>query len=133
MVDEALGEEFAGVLVSDFYAAYHHYDGPKQRCWAHLLRDIHDQRVLYPDDRRLGRWAKTVNLLYRQAKAFTHPSARHAAPPNWPWNVAAGPVPSLPGRPDGNPGQAVPAHGEPHQGAVRLRGRTGCAGGQQRR
>ena len=32
------------------HAAYHHYDGPKQRCWAHpcssqgqaLLRDIHD-------------------------------------------------------------------------------------------
>ena len=22
---------------SDFYAAYHHYDGPKQRCWAHLF------------------------------------------------------------------------------------------------
>ena len=76
VVDEALGQEFAGVLVSDFYAAYHHYDGPKQRCWAHLLRDIHDQRVLYPDDHRLGRWAKTVNLLYRQAKAFTHPSER---------------------------------------------------------
>ena len=46
VVDEALGDEFAGVLVSDFYAAYHHYDGPKQRCWAHLLRDIHDRRVL---------------------------------------------------------------------------------------
>ena len=38
VVDEALGESFSGVLVSDFYAAYHHYDGPKQRCWAHLLR-----------------------------------------------------------------------------------------------
>ena len=35
VVDEALGESFSGVLVSDFYAAYHHYDGPKQRCWAH--------------------------------------------------------------------------------------------------
>ena len=33
VVDEALGGGFAGVLVSDFYAAYHHYDGPKQRCW----------------------------------------------------------------------------------------------------
>ena len=32
VVDEALGESFSGVLVSDFYAAYHHYDGPKQRC-----------------------------------------------------------------------------------------------------
>ena len=84
MVDEALGDEFAGVVVSDFYAAYHHYDGPKQRCWAHpwssqgqaLLRDIHDQRALYPDDHRLGRWADAVNLLYRQAKAFTSPSER---------------------------------------------------------
>ena len=76
VVDEALGSEFAGVLVSDFYAAYHHYDGPKQRCWAHLLRDIHDQRALYPDDHRLTQWADAVDLLYRQAKAFTHPSER---------------------------------------------------------
>ena len=28
VVDEALGESFSGVLVSDCYAAYHHYDGP---------------------------------------------------------------------------------------------------------
>ena len=76
VVDEALGQEFACVLVSDFYAAYHHYDGPKQRCWAHLLRDIHDQRALYPEDQSLARWAEAVTLLYRQAKAFTHPSER---------------------------------------------------------
>ena len=31
VVDEALGDSFRGVLVSDFYAAYHHYPGPKQR------------------------------------------------------------------------------------------------------
>ena len=29
VVDEALGESFSRVLVSDFYAAYHHYDGPQ--------------------------------------------------------------------------------------------------------
>ena len=29
VVDEALGESFSGVLVSDCYAAYHHYDGPQ--------------------------------------------------------------------------------------------------------
>ncbi len=46
--NEVLDQSFAGVLVSDFYAAYHHYDGPKQRCWAHLLRDIHDLRSLLP-------------------------------------------------------------------------------------
>ena len=73
VVDEVLGEEFAGVLVSDFYASYHHYEGPKQRCWAHLLRDIHDLRVLHPRDRRLAQWACAVHQLYRQAAAFAHP------------------------------------------------------------
>ena len=74
VVDEVLGDGFAGVLVSDFYAAYHHYDSPKQRCWAHLLRDIHDLKALYPKDTRLARWAGAVHRLYRQAVAFTHPS-----------------------------------------------------------
>ena len=40
VVDEALGDGFAGVLVSDFYAAYYHYDGPKRRCRVHLLMFI---------------------------------------------------------------------------------------------
>ena len=76
VVDEVLGDEFAGVLVSDFYAAYHHYDGPKQRCWAHLLRDIHDQRVLHPKDGPLAQWAGAVHQLYRQAVSFSHPSEK---------------------------------------------------------
>ena len=42
----------------------HHYDGPKQRCWAHLLRDIHDQRTRYPKDAALARWAAAVHQLY---------------------------------------------------------------------
>ena len=76
VVDEALGESFSGVLVSDCYAAYHHYDGPKQRCWAHLLRDIHDLRILYPDATPLARWADAVHGIYDRAKACTHPQAK---------------------------------------------------------
>ena len=76
MVDEALGEDFAGALVSDFYAAYHHYDGPKQRCWAHLLREIHDLRALYSRDKQLAQWADAVHRIYRQARAFSHPSGK---------------------------------------------------------
>ena len=75
-MDEALGESFSGVLVSDCYAAYHHYDGPKQRCWAHLLRDIHDLRTRYPKDAALARWAAAVQRLYEEAKAFSHPQAQ---------------------------------------------------------
>ena len=76
VVDEALSESFSGVLVSDFYAAYHHYDGPKQQCWAHLLRDIHDLVALYLKDAPLARWAAEVHRLYEEAKAFSHPQAR---------------------------------------------------------
>ena len=76
VVDEALSDAFSGVLVSDFYAAYHHYDGPKQRCWAHLLRDIHDLVALYLKDAPLARWAAAVHRLYEEAKAFSHPQAQ---------------------------------------------------------
>ena len=38
VVEEVLGDEFEGVLVSDFYGAYNVYQGPHQRCWTHLLR-----------------------------------------------------------------------------------------------
>lgn len=70
VVDEVLGTEFEGVLVSDFYAAYHHYPGLKQRCWAHLLREIHDLKALYPADRGLARWAARVHRVYTRAVAY---------------------------------------------------------------
>ena len=76
VVDEVLGDHAASVLVCDFYAAYHHYDGPIQRCWVHLLRDIHDLRTLYPDDAPLARWADAVHGLYDRAKACTHPQEK---------------------------------------------------------
>ena len=90
VVDEALGESFSGVLVSDCYAAYHHYDGPKQRCWAHLLRDIHDLVALYPKDTALAQWAAAVHQLYVEARSMSRPGLspilRHndGAPLNWP-------------------------------------------------
>ena len=76
VVDEALSDAFSGVLVSDCYAAYHHYDGPKQRCWAHLLRDIHDLRTRYPDAAPLARWADAVHGIYDRAKACTPPQTK---------------------------------------------------------
>ena len=77
VVDEVLGESlgqgggmlFSGVLVSDFYAAYDHYPGLKQRCWVHLFRDIDELEALYPQDTALTRWATAVRQLYDRAKA----------------------------------------------------------------
>ena len=72
VVDEVLDSSFSGVVVSDFYAAYNHYPGLKQRCWAHLLRDIHDLKGLYPEDAGLAQWAEAVH----QAKASVLPRAQ---------------------------------------------------------
>ena len=76
MVDLVLEATFEGVLVSDFYAAYHHYEGPKQRCSAHLLREIHDLRVAYPRDEALGAWAAAVHVIYADAVACEPPDVR---------------------------------------------------------
>ena len=35
-----LGEHFGGILVSDFYGAYGKIDCPKQKCLAHLVREL---------------------------------------------------------------------------------------------
>jgi hypothetical protein len=37
-----LGQDFQGVVISDFYSAYSPLDVDKAKCWAHLLRDSHD-------------------------------------------------------------------------------------------
>ena len=76
VVDEVLGAEFEGVLVSDFYAAYNHYPGLHQRCWSHLLREIHDLRQLYPHDNGLAQWAIAVRAVYDDACQITCLDAR---------------------------------------------------------
>jgi len=70
MVDALLGDDFAGVLVSDFYVGYQHYPGVKQKCWAHLLRDVHDLRVAHPKDADVQAWAAGVHDLYVRAVAW---------------------------------------------------------------
>jgi len=70
MVDQALGDTFAGVLVSDFYAAYDHVRTSKQRCWAHLLRDAHALRTQHPTDATIQTWVDDLHRIYRDAVAF---------------------------------------------------------------
>lgn len=76
MVEQILGESTEAVLCCDGYAGYHHYPGRKQRCWAHLLRDLHDLTAAYPADAALQRWAGRIKRLYAEAVAFRHPDAR---------------------------------------------------------
>jgi transposase len=71
---EALGEEFAGTLVSDFYSAYHWYTGRHQYCWPHLLREMHALSEKHPDDPTLLAFTTGVRQIYDKAVAFTNPN-----------------------------------------------------------
>lgn len=48
VVRRALGDSLPGVLVTDFYAAYHRICCLKQRCLVHLLRDLYGLRETLP-------------------------------------------------------------------------------------
>jgi transposase len=79
VVDAVLGAGFAGVLVSDFYAAYDHYPGVKQRCWSHLLADIKEVGQQYPKDARLQGWVKAVRAIWARASGACPLPAYRAA------------------------------------------------------
>jgi transposase len=79
VVREVLGDVYEGTLVSDFYVAYNVHDGPHQRCWVHLLRDIHDLRAARPEDADLAAWADAVHELYLEAKRVAAGEADFAA------------------------------------------------------
>jgi hypothetical protein len=79
VVKEVLGEEFEGVVVSDFYGGYNAHLGLHQRCWVHLLRDIHELKEKHSKDQGLRKWAAKVKAIYERAKGYQGPSAKLTA------------------------------------------------------
>jgi transposase len=79
VVKRFLNGQFAGHLVSDFYCGYNDYAGKHQRCWAHLLRDLHALKEAEAQDADVVGWAQEVQATYNAAQAWL---AVHAhAPP----------------------------------------------------
>jgi hypothetical protein len=78
--DGVLGEDFAGTLVTDFYASYDHYPGPKQRCWSHLWREIRQLVKEHPKDAELAAWVAGVRAIY-QAATGERPAAERGTTP----------------------------------------------------
>lgn len=65
-----LTSSFAGTLVSDFYAGYSPLTCFKQRCWAHLLRDLKELEEAHPQRKSVARWRAKVRGLYEEAAAY---------------------------------------------------------------
>jgi transposase len=64
-----LGSSFKGVLITDFYAAYNDFPGEHQRCWVHLLRDLHELKEEHKGNEQVLEWAKAVRKMYDTAQA----------------------------------------------------------------
>ncbi|GAC1526047.1 MAG: IS66-like element ISH10 family transposase [Chloroflexota bacterium] len=80
VIDGLLGDAFGGTLVTDFYAVYDHLPGVKQRCWAHLWRDIDALEHEYPEDKVLAAWVAGVRAIYDLAIA-PRPATEEGATP----------------------------------------------------
>jgi transposase len=70
VVHRILGGQFAGHLVSDFYGSYNVYAGKHQRCWVHLLRDLHALKEQHAQDTSSVEWAQAVRALYDEAQTW---------------------------------------------------------------
>jgi transposase len=72
VVRELLGEVFGGILASDFYSAYGLMDCRKQKCLAHLLRELKETAIkspafgVHPFHRRLKRLIKELLALRKK-------------------------------------------------------------------
>jgi transposase len=67
-IDGILGADFGGTIVADCYAAYNHFLGLKQRCWAHLVRDLETLLHEHGDETETVAWVTGILQIYTQAR-----------------------------------------------------------------
>ncbi len=75
VVEEILGEVFSGVLCSDFYGAYHKIESVKQKCWAHILRDLKNLRGKEPDNLEVKYFASRLKNFFDRGKVLREAKA----------------------------------------------------------
>lgn len=72
-VAQGLLDDCTGVRCTDFYGAYNGVLGRKQRCWAHLLRDLHALKEAHPQAPDVQDWATALRALYDRGQDCTRP------------------------------------------------------------
>ncbi|MBT4821265.1 MAG: IS66 family transposase [Candidatus Marinimicrobia bacterium] len=77
VIEEILGESFAGVVICDFYAAYNCI-GTTQRCLVHLLRDIKKEREILAGSKLLERFDEAVKSFIQEGLTVQAMTDGHA-------------------------------------------------------
>jgi transposase len=78
-----LGRNFGGVLVTDFLGSYNECGRVHQRCWVHLLRDLHQLKKEYGEQVEVVRWCEQLKGLYEAgckvvARKVSQPTREYA-------------------------------------------------------
>jgi hypothetical protein len=71
VVTELLGKRFAGVLISDFLAAYNRIRARKQRCLVHLLRLLKKWELYFAEDRKRRKYFTQLKGLIKGILALS--------------------------------------------------------------
>jgi len=68
VVEEMLGNEYGGVLISDFLSAYNKISAKsKQRCLVHILRDLKKIKEYWQDDQEVLRYIERLKKIFEDA------------------------------------------------------------------
>jgi transposase len=67
VVKEVLGDSYGGVLISDFYGGYNKIICQKQRCWTHLLRELHVLKKKKPGDEEIEYFSNRLKKFFERA------------------------------------------------------------------
>jgi transposase len=68
VIQSLLGKAFGGTLVSDFYSAYSKMDCKKQKCLAHLLRELKDSAEKSPEFAETSFFTECKQLIKRMLR-----------------------------------------------------------------
>jgi transposase len=67
VVEEILGKTYRGVLISDFYCGYNRIICEKQKCWTHLLRELHVLKEKHPKNREVWYFSERLKRFFKRA------------------------------------------------------------------
>ena len=76
VVEDILGEVFSGVLCSDFYGAYHRIKSEKQKCWAHILRDLKNLLEKNPKNLEIQYFSSRMKNFFEKGKKLREEKAQ---------------------------------------------------------
>lgn len=66
VVSDMLGKSYAGVLTTDFYGSYNEIECSKQKCWAHLLRELKELTKKHPKNLEVLYFSSRLKAFFRR-------------------------------------------------------------------